>query len=32
MNKYITIYNISQEINFETNMNKIHVKKNHFDH
>ena len=32
MNKYITIYNISQEINFETNMNKIHVKQNHFDH
>ena len=32
MNKYITIYNISQEINFETNMNKIHIKENHFDH
>ena len=32
MNKYITIYNISQEINFETNMNEIHVKENHFDH
>ena len=32
MTKYITIYNISQEINFETNMNKIHIKENHFNH
>ena len=31
-NKYITIYSISQEINFETNRNKIHIKENHFDH
>ena len=36
MNKYITIYDISQEIaheiNFETNMNKTHVKGNHCYH